>query len=164
MNEDFQNSLKIIDMEDELEEIRDEIKDFTKEIKRLRKDKKDKRKLNFALSITEIIIAILGAFNTFAISATLFYMITVFIFVKLVDIKTFSSFDNINKKIHKLFLQKELLLAEHKDLENKLFKLKLYSDIKKEDNIELDNNKSINENKLENNIVKKLTLTKPNED
>lgn len=162
MNEDFKNSLKIIDMEDELVSIKEEIKIITKTIKRLRKDKKDKIKLNFGLTITELLIAVIGAF-AFASPVTMIYMLAVFIFVKLVDIKTFGTFENIKKEKHKLFIQKEILLAEHKDLENKLINLKLFSVIKKDSNNKIDNNEFVKEDKLEKQNIKKLILTKPNE-
>lgn len=162
MNEDFKNSLKIIDLEDELVSIKDEIKIITKTIKRLRKDKKDKIKLNFGLTITELLIAVIGAF-AFTSPVTMIYMLAVFIFVKLVDIKTFGTFENIKKEKHKLFIQKEILLAEHKDLENKLINLKLFSVIKKDSNNKIDNNEFVKEDKLEKQNIKKLILTKPNE-
>lgn len=163
MNEEFKNSLKIIDMEDELASISDEIKRIKSTIKSLRKDKKNKIKLNYCLTFTEIAIALIGSFNPIAISATIFYMIAVFIFLKLIDIKTFGTFENIKKEKHKLFIQKEILLADYKDLENKLYKFKLFSEINKENNVEINNN-YVEQNTLEKDKFKKLTLTKPNDD
>ena len=162
MKDDFKNMLKIIDMEDELNEITEEIDNLSQKIKNLIKNKKNKIKLNYSLTITEILIALIGSFNLISIPVTLFYMLTVCILIKLIDIKTFDTFDNINKEKRKLSIQKEILLAEYNDIEKNLFKLKLINDVKKENNaVVIDNNYNI-ENTLVKNNIKKLTLKKPN--
>ena len=148
-------------MEDELESISNEIKEVRNKIKRLRNDKKNKIKLNYTLTITEILILIIGSFNPTFIPATIFYMFAVFAFVKLIDIKTFGTFENIKKEKNKLFIQKEILLADYKDLEKKLFKLKLFDNYKSENIVEINNR--IEENTLQKDKVKKLTLNKLNE-
>jgi len=75
----------------------------------------------------------------------------------------YDSFDKINKKIHKLSLEKEILLVDYKELQDKLYRAQYVSNYTKESLNDINTINYINEKKLENKKVKKLVLTKPNE-
>jgi len=154
---------EVLNLESDLERTDKKIKSIYKQIKKLRKDKKDKKFINCILTLTEIIVAIIGFSNSANILLTLVCMLITVVVFKIPDMTIYDSFDKINKKIHKLSLEKEILLVDYKELQDKLYRAQYVSNYTKESLNDINTINYINEKKLENKKVKKLVLTKPNE-
>lgn len=158
------NIEEVLNLESDLECTDKKIKSIFKQIKKLRKDKKDKRFINCSLIISEIIVGIIGFSNPANILFTLVYMLFVIVVFKVPDMTIYDSFDKINKKIHKLSLEKEILLVDYKEIQDKLYRAQYVSNYTKENLIDTNNINYTNEKELETKKVKKLVLTKPNKD